>query len=182
MNMKFFSKLLINIDKTLIGSVTVLFLAGLGAITFFFEKNDTVSIGIIYIILCICYFICIVEYCFFKSKQDITFEYNGFKVIATKVDEEKVLLILKANELLTVNTVVSVYKKDSVGIEEFIGLGSVYNIQDDDKKVQVKLYSTPEYFTKKGIDLKNTLDNKENLKIKLALNNDNIQEMMNGGI
>ena len=84
--------------------------------------------------------------------------------------------------MLTVNTVVSVYKKDSVGIEEFIGLGSVYNIQDDDKKVQVKLYSTPEYFSKKGIDLKNTLDNKENLKIKLALNNDNIQEMMNGGI
>lgn len=179
--MKLFQKLLINIDKTLLGSVTVLFLAGLGAISFFFEKNDTVSIGIVYIILCVCYFICIIEYCFFKSKQDIASEYTGFKVLATKIDEDKVLLILKANELLAINTVVSVYKKDSQGIEEFVGLGFVYNIQDDDKKVQVKLHSSPEYFIKKGIDLKNTLDNKENLKIKLALNNEHIQEMINGG-
>ncbi len=180
--MNFTRKLLANIDKTIVGSVTLLFSAVLGAISFFFEKDDTVSIGVIYIILCVCYGITIVEYGIFKSKEDISSEYNGFKVLATKIDEEKVLLILKANKLLAINTVVSVYKKDSEGIEEFIGIGSVYNIQDDDKKVQVKLYSKPEYFFNKGIDLKNTLDNKENLKIKLALNIDNIQEMMNGGI
>ena len=177
--MNFFKKLLSNMDKTLLGSATLLFIAGIGFIEYFFEKTDTVSIGVVYIILWICYFISLIQYCFFKSKQDFFYNKNTFKVLATKIDNEKVLLILKANDLLSINTVVSVYKKDSYGIEEFVGMGIVYNIQDEDKKIQVKLYNNPSYFEERNIELKNTIDNKKNLIIKLALNIENIQELSN---
>lgn len=180
--MDFLKNIVINIDKTLLGSITLLFTIALSGIDFFFDKADSVSMGTLYIILWVCYLISIVQYCIFKSKQDIITNRNSFKILATKIDTDKVLLILKANSLLSINTVVSIYKMDSNDIEEFIGLGMVYNIQDEDKKVQIKLYNSPEYFKNKKIDLKNTLDNIESLKVKLSLNNDNIQDLINGGI
>ena len=52
--------------------------------------------------------------------------------------DSKVLCILERSELFFQDMLVSFYYNDSRGFEELIGIGTVYNIQEN-KKIQVRM-------------------------------------------
>lgn len=61
------------------------------------------------------------------------------KVITSLEQNKKLIILLKPSELFSIGTIVSFYHKDENNYEKIIGLGSVLNIQDNDKIIQVEL-------------------------------------------
>ena len=72
-------------------------------------------------------------------------------------DEFSFLILLEPFELFTFKTILSVFR-DSDGVEEYIGIGQILNVQQDKKLlVGVKLFQEKEEIVKKIIANDKTL-------------------------
>lgn len=161
-------KFLDNINNILVGGVTVLFISFNGMFYSIFDKNDTISIYSLLFLSMIFYLIILIIYSLLKSgndKQDI----ENFKVLELVETNSVIHLILKQNNVLTLNTVCSIYFTEKNGYETFKGIGYVYNIAKD-KKIDIKLL-----YVDDNDFINNCSKLKKNIIIKTNLNIENIQ-------
>lgn len=162
-----------NIDKTLVGGITVLFLAIISIIMYIFDKDYMVPIWMICIIIMISYLVCIIIYAILKNNKQIQGLNEGFKIDGFLEQNLNYILLLKESKILKINNIVSIYVVNKNKIEEFVGLGLVTNIQED-KRIQVKLMlETTNY------DIDKIKKMYKDIKIKTILNLDNIADLIN---
>lgn len=163
-----------NIDKTLVGGITVLFLAIISIIMYIFDNDYMVPIWMICIIIMVSYLVCIIIYAILKNNKQIQNLNGDFKIDGFLEQNLNYILLLKESKILKINNIVSIYVVNKGKIEEFVGLGLVTNIQED-KRIQVKLMlETTNY------DIDKIKKMYKDIKIKTILNLDNIADLING--
>ncbi len=161
-----------NIDKVLVGGITVLYLSVISIVMYIYDSNYMVPIWIICIIAMIAYLVCIIIYAFLKNVKDDQDCNSEFKVDYVFESDKKCTLLLRKNRNLKLNNIVSIYFVRKNKVEEFIGLGFVTNIQQDGR-IQVKIViNNVNYDTDK---LKKVY---KDIIIKTILNYDNITELI----
>ena len=127
-------------------------------IYFNFEK-ESISLKVLFPIFTVLFFIFTV---IFKallisvSQQKLPKMVKGLDTIKP-YDEFSFLILLEPFELFTFKTILSVFR-DSDGVEEYIGIGQILNVQQDKKLlVGVKLFQEKEEIVKKIIANDKTL-------------------------
>ena len=162
-----------NIDKMLMGGITILFLAINSLIMYIFDKNYMIPIWVICIIIMLSYLVCIIIYAILKTNKENQELSENFKIDGFLEQNSNYIILLKKSKILKINNIVSIYVINKNKIEEFVGLGLVTNIQEDGR-VQVKLMrKTTNY------DIEKIKKMYKDIKIKTILSFDNIADLIN---
>ncbi len=156
------------LNNILVGGITVLFIAFNGMFYSIFDKTDKITIYSLLILSFIFYLAILIIYAVVKNENQNK-PVEEFKVLEVLQNDNGIHLILKANNILTLNTVCSIYCVEKSGYENFCGLGYVYNIATD-KKIDIKMI---ECSSKDFVGDNNK--NKKGIIIKKDLNYENIQ-------
>lgn len=156
------------LNNNLMGGITVLFIAFNGMFYSIFDKNDKISIYALLVLSFIFYLVILIVYSVMKNNNQTKLS-EELKVLDIFHNNNGIHLILKANSILTLNTVCSIYCVEKSGYENFCGLGYVYNVATD-KKVDIKMIECliPTF-------VKDNVKNKKGIIIKKDLNYENIQ-------
>lgn len=156
------------LNNILMGGITILFIAFNGMFYSIFDKNDTVSVYFLLILSFIFYLIILLIYAIMKNNNNEK-NIQEFKIVDIFKNDNGTHLILKENNLLTLNTVCSIYYVEKNGYENFCGLGYVYNIAKD-RKIDIKMIecSSKDF-------VKDNSKNKKGIVIKKELNYENLQ-------
>lgn len=156
------------LNNILVGGITVLFIAFNGMFYSIFDKTDKITIYSLLILSFIFYLAILIIYAVVKNENQNK-PVEEFKVLEILQNNNGIHLILKANNILTLNTVCSIYCVEKSGYENFCGLGYVYNIAAD-KKIDIKMIecSSTDF-------VRDNNKNKKGIIIKKELNYENIQ-------
>ena len=148
-------KIFNNINKLLIGGITVVFLLFVSIIIWVFPKDTEVNIIVVVIILIICYMICIVEYAILKTIRVETYNLPSVKRIIRK--EEGIILLVEKSDLFEVRQVVTIsYQAGDDELEIELGCGVVESINSmGNLQIRIKF---EDVYTAEGSRIYNVID------------------------
>lgn len=118
---KFFKE----VDKVLIGGLTVFIFFVLGFIWWIWSADTAVPLWLLSLVIILCYIICIVVYaiCSTRSKESI---YRLPKIKSIYKDEKKIIFIVEKNDLYSQGSYATIcYQSDPEQLEITLGLGYV---------------------------------------------------------
>lgn len=117
-----------HVDKTLLGSITVLAFFILQFSWFLTEPSDLVPIWIVHALAIVFYLCCILIYAFCRSKP-ATVQYRLPRVLTVSGMGSDAILILEKSELFSYHMVVTIYHQNGPGkLEIPIAIGMVETI------------------------------------------------------
>lgn len=121
---KFFKE----VDKVLIGGLTVFIFFVLSFIWWIWSADTTVPMWLLSLVIILCYIICIIVYaaCSTKSKESV---YRLPKIKRIHKDNDKIIFIVEKNDLYSQGSYTTIcYQSDPEHLEITLGLGYVQTI------------------------------------------------------
>lgn len=117
-----------NIDKTLLGSLTLLVFFILQFMWFLSKPTDLVPLWVLYLLIIVFYICCVFLYAICKSKT-VEVQYRLPRVLTVSGSAEQAILVLEKNELFSHHTIVTIYHQDGPDdLEVPIAIGVVQTI------------------------------------------------------
>lgn len=116
------------VDKVLLGGVTAVFTFLQAFLWYVFPRDYSVPMWIIYIILIICYIICLFIYASGRTQESIVV-YKLPSVRKIIIRDDEFILIVEKNELYAQDALVTIYyQEDEDHLEDILGIGFVETI------------------------------------------------------
>lgn len=166
-------KILKEVDKIILGSITSVMIFIIGFLWWMFEPNYKIPIWILFVIIVIYYIICIIIYAIFSSKKD-TLVYRLPKVKNIVEQGEKIIFIVEKNELFSQGSYATIcYQDDDDSLENILGLGYVQAINSAGF-LQIEMISNL-----KDKNIKNTTVFRNSIKIKPSIYKELIEGVNN---
>lgn len=161
-----FQDILKSLNNIILGAITVLFILFLSFISYTTSSDDLVEMSLVYAVLVLCYFVCVVLYAVFytekyKEKQE---EIEEAKAISILPPDK---IVLSSAENFQYDIMVTIYYYDDKNKYAIIyGTGRVWNIQDDGFVVVEILETNKDNIESHNIKFSNTIDFLDHLTVK----------------
>lgn len=116
------------IDKAILGSLSVFLFFVLGFIWWIFDADTYIPIWILFVVIILCYLICIIIYAFGTAKEVTTVYRLPIVKNIIRVNE-KCIFIVEKNELFSQGAYATIcYQNKDSNLEIVLGLGYVQSI------------------------------------------------------
>lgn len=171
-----------NVDKLLLGSITVIFLLLISVLCWIFNSNDTIPMWLYIITMICCYLCCIIIYAVCKSNKNEVV-YRLPKIRSINKLNSKYVFVVERNDLFSQGSYATIcYQDGDDSIELVLGLGYVQSITSAGYlQIELETESIDESASK---ILKKITDNsfyRSTIKIKPSTNKELIKEALING-
>lgn len=116
------------IDKVLLGSVSMFMFFILGFIWWIFDYNTVVPMWILSAVIIVCFLICIIIYAVFSTRK-VNTVYRLPEIRGIHKENYKIIFVVEYNELFNQGSYATIcYQAEEEGLEIVLGLGYVQTI------------------------------------------------------
>ena len=165
-----------NIDKVVLGSITVVVIFLLGFLWWIFSPQDSVPMWLFSIVVIIGYVSCVVVYALSVKSKKITYILPKVKTIWRS--ESKIVFLLEKNELFSQGAYVTIaYQDDDDSIETILGLGYVETINSQgNMQIVFQKIMDSSHVDEIILNLSNKKQSRNAIKIKPTVSKKQVEE------
>ena len=166
-----------NVDKILLGSITVLVLLAINILCWIFSADYMIPMWLYIITILVMYISCIVVYAVASAKKE-SVVYRLPTVLSIYKDQQNLIFIVEKNELFNINSYVTIcYQSQDELLETVLGLGVVDSTTSECYfQITIEKMISNEKVEKLVKSLKDTKAFRDTIKIKPGIHRDLLKE------
>ena len=166
-----------NVDKILLGSITVLVLLAINILCWIFSADYMIPMWLYIITILVMYISCIVVYAVASAKKE-SVVYRLPTVLSIYKDQQNLIFIVEKNELFNINSYVTIcYQSQDELLETVLGLGVVDSTTSEGYfQITIEKMISNEKVEKLVKSLKDTKAFRDTIKIKPGIHRDLLKE------
>lgn len=166
-----------NVDKILLGSITVLVLLAINILCWIFSADYMIPMWLYIITILVMYISCIVVYAVASAKKE-SVVYRLPTVLSIYKDQQNLIFIVEKNELFNINSYVTIcYQSQDELLEIVLGLGVVDSTTSEGYfQITIEKMISNEKVEKLVKSLKDTKAFRDAIKIKPGIHRDLLKE------
>lgn len=166
-----------NVDKILLGSITVLVLLAINILCWIFSADYMIPMWLYIITILVMYISCIVVYAVASAKKE-SVVYRLPTVLSIYKDQQNLIFIVEKNELFNINSYVTIcYQSQDELLETVLGLGVVDSTTSEGYfQITIEKMISNEKVEKLVKSLKDTKAFRDAIKIKPGIHRDLLKE------
>ncbi len=166
-----------NVDKILLGSITVLVLLAINILCWIFNADYMIPMWLYIITILVMYISCIVVYAVASAKKE-SVVYRLPTVLSIYKDQQNLIFIVEKNELFNINSYVTIcYQSQDELLETVLGLGVVDSTTSEGYfQITIEKMISNEKVEKLVKSLKDTKAFRDAIKIKPGIHRDLLKE------
>lgn len=166
-----------NVDKILLGSITVLVLLAINILCWIFNADYMIPMWLYIITILVMYISCIVVYAVASAKKE-SVVYRLPTVLSIYKDQQNLIFIVEKNELFNINSYVTIcYQSQDELLETVLGLGVVDSTTSEGYfQITIEKMISNEKIEKLVKSLKDTKAFRDAIKIKPGIHRDLLKE------
>ena len=166
-----------NVDKILLGGITVLVLLAINILCWIFSADYMIPMWLYIITILVMYISCIVVYAVASAKKE-SVVYRLPTVLSIYKDQQNLIFIVEKNELFNINSYVTIcYQSQDELLETVLGLGVVDSTTSEGYfQITIEKMISNEKVEKLVKSLKDTKAFRDAIKVKPGIHRDLLKE------